>query len=376
MGFFQRIYDGYASLKADFKEVSTIKTIFTIKQGVTILMLFFIFLTTLFFNVYIYYGEYISAISTFISTLITIFLMVFYYNSPSYTKILISWFYVFILILCVVLTMLYGWDSGAGLYLINLMSFNYFLSVSSKKKVVLIAACEIIFFGVFFYSCLEYFPNGITPASQNFIYAIYLLICSSIIFGTIICVGIYALIVSNSIKRLELENESLANNAKYDYLTGLLNRHEMESLITLENLQKRGVNSFALIIGDVDHFKKVNDAYTHACGDLVLQKVSKSLLKSFRVSDKVCRWGGEEFMVFCENVTFDHANILLERTRKSIVAQKIYYEDKLIRVSMTFGAVFCDDMSNYNKTELIKQADMLLLMGKNMGRNRVVLQRV
>lgn len=362
-------------LWSDLMQMIASRQIYTIKNGVTIFVSFFCVLILLFDITYFIFGEYISAgVSTF-SLLLTVYLMLYLYRSPSFSKILISWFYAYIVILIIVMNLLYGWQSGGGLYLIILMSFNYFLSINNKLRVILLAFAEIIFFVPFLYLTLTYLPNGFLSGTELFVSVLYVLVCGSIITGMILCVGLYSVVVSNSIKRLEGENEELANRARYDYLTGLLNRHTMEELIQLENLQKRDVNSFALIIGDVDHFKKVNDTYTHACGDMVLKQVAKSLAKTFRAADKVCRWGGEEFMVFCENVTFEHANILLERTRKNISAQTLEYNNHKISVSMTFGAVFCNSLEGYNKAALIKQADMLMFKGKNAGRNRVVMQR-
>lgn len=363
------------SLVSELSHIISTNKLFSIKQGVTVFMLFFSFLIFLFVALYLKFGEYDSFIFSFVSFLITIYLIISKYNSPSYAKILISWFYVFIFSLSVVLTLLFGWQSGGALFVITLMSFNYFLSINNKARVIIIAAIEVLFYIPFFYLSFEYLPNGLYSPSNAFLTCLFLLICFSNFSGLILCVFLYSCIVSNSIKKLESENEDLANRAKYDYLTGLLNRRTIEELIALENLQKRGVNSFALIIGDVDHFKQINDNYTHDCGDLVLKQIAKNLLKTFRVSDKVCRWGGEEFMVFCENVTFEHAHILLERTRKNILSQKIVYEDELVQVSITFGAVFCDDLSKYNKAELIKQADLLLYEGKKQGRNRVIFKR-
>lgn len=371
----EQIFENFTALKADLAYILTERKLFSIKQGVTIFMLFFAFLIALFCATYTIFGWYDSAAISFICLIATFYLMLSKYKSTNYARTMVGWFCIFIMGLSIVLTLLFGWRSGGAVFVITMMSFNYFLSLNNKSKVALMAAAEIILFVPFFYFCLNYLPFGFYNPSQDFIATIFLLVCFSNFSGLLLCVFLYSHIVSNSIKRLENENEELANRAKYDYLTGLINRRSIEELIAIENLQKRGVNSFALIIGDVDHFKQINDTYTHQCGDLVLKKVAKSLLKTFRDSDLVCRWGGEEFMVFCENVTFEHAHILLERTRKNILAQRVVYEDEPVQVSITFGAVFCDDLSKYNKTELIKQADNLLYEGKRMGRNMVILKR-
>lgn len=357
------------NLLKDFK-------LFTIKQGVTIFALMFISMLMMFVAFYIYFKQYGILIHTLISLFITIYLLVTKYTSPSYSKIIVCWFYCHMLNAIITITLLYGWDSGAGLYIIIIMSFNYFLTINNKRRVIMLVAAEMLFFMPFFYIQIQYFPHTYSEQERFFIDMLYILVCTSIIIGLVVCVSLYSIIVSNSIKKLESENEELSNKAKYDYLTKLLNRHTMESLITLENLQKRGVQSFALIIGDVDHFKKINDTYTHQVGDFVLKQVANNLKKSFREIDKVCRWGGEEFLVFCENITFDHISILLERTRKKIDSQQIIHEEYNIKVSMTFGAVFCNSLDNYNKASLIKQADKLLIKGKNSGRNRVIIQKV
>ena len=156
-----------------------------------------------------------------------------------------------------------------------------------------------------------------------------------------------------------------------DVLTKINNRRCGEKLLnkTIAESVNKGTN-FALAIGDIDWFKKVNDNYGHECGDFVLQKVAGILKKSVEGKGYVARWGGEEFLVVFNNSTLDTAYRILHSIADEIRNTKIFYENKEINITMTFGIV--EGNSEVKEYDIIREADKKLYSGKNAGRDRIV----
>ena len=209
--------------------------------------------------------------------------------------------------------------------------------------------------------------------SINIFYAMAALCAFSLMFFS----EIFALL-----KKLSEKNDELEYIAEHDALTGLLNRHALWSFF--DKLYKSG-DSFCVIMGDIDDFKKVNDTYGHECGDLVLKSVAKIILDEVREGDIAVRWGGEEMLMMLRGKKSD----ILERTEKirhQISELNIVHENSHVKVSMTFGvADFSELEAQSNQSEagkpvhistnmdmLISIADKRLYDGKNSGKNKVI----
>ena len=123
---------------------------------------------------------------------------------------------------------------------------------------------------------------------------------------------------------------------------------------------------------NIDHFKKVNDTYGHAAGDLVIQKVSDVIRKSLRTTDIAGRYGGEEFAILLLDTTADQAQYLAERVRRKIEQLDIMYNQQLIKVTMSFGLVE-RDVTIQSCLQWIETADKALYQSKQNGRNQVTL---
>ncbi len=156
-----------------------------------------------------------------------------------------------------------------------------------------------------------------------------------------------------------------------DALTHLNNRHFGEK--RLEAIRKDAPNKgacFALAIGDIDFFKRINDHYGHDCGDLVLQNIAAVLKNNMVNKGFVIRWGGEEFLLAFENsnaqLATKHLEMLLDEVRASFVS----YGEEKVQVTMTFGVVEGNGTSDLD--EMFKAADELLYSGKQQGRNRIM----
>ena len=129
---------------------------------------------------------------------------------------------------------------------------------------------------------------------------------------------------------------------------------------------------------DIDFFKKVNDTYGHAVGDLVLKTVAKTIKKGLREYDIPSRYGGEEFAILLPNTTLDEASMVAERLRKQVEKKKINIEDynidgvSEISVSISLGVSRYDEKTMKDSEDLYKKADTGLYQAKESGRNRAV----
>lgn len=175
--------------------------------------------------------------------------------------------------------------------------------------------------------------------------------------------------VSN--RKLGLANSQLNRMATTDELTGLTNRREaLRFLSELWSTAERHPEPLACAILDLDHFKRVNDTFGHAAGDLVLKKVSQTLQTTSRRGERVCRFGGEEFLIIFPHSSAEEAAVGAERMRDKIEATVIQHHEISIRVTASIGiAERAPSMESAD--ELLCAADTMLYEAKRSGRNRV-----
>jgi diguanylate cyclase (GGDEF)-like protein len=163
--------------------------------------------------------------------------------------------------------------------------------------------------------------------------------------------------------------ENLEKEAKNDGLTGLLNRKTF--CLQFANLLSRldGRYPCAVIMLDIDHFKKVNDTYGHPAGDEVLRKVSSVIRKTIRKVDMAGRYGGEEFVIYLHSTDQAHAGIIAERLRL-IIRQTVFVFDKReVGVTASLG-IACYPGDGKTAEELLRNADIALYRSKQGGRDR------
>lgn len=157
-----------------------------------------------------------------------------------------------------------------------------------------------------------------------------------------------------------------------DELTQLPNRRSFESNLDKEFLRaKRYNNKLTLVMFDIDFFKQVNDTYGHQCGDYVLRQVANAALQTFRKTDTVFRFGGEEFIVILTETDKEQSIIPIERFRKTIDALFLQYHNQDIHITVSIGACELTDTIQ-TKEQLIEKTDMALYEAKNSGRNKTV----
>lgn len=164
--------------------------------------------------------------------------------------------------------------------------------------------------------------------------------------------------------------KALQNLVEQDILTGLYNRRSGENLLrrTSEKYRGEGI-PFCVALGDIDHFKRVNDTYGHECGDVALIEISARVKEHMKGKGFAARWGGEELLVVYENMQLEEAAGCMEELREDICTRPIVYGDTALNITMTFGIT----EGNAGKIEhMIRDADEKLYEGKNSGRNRIV----
>ncbi len=168
---------------------------------------------------------------------------------------------------------------------------------------------------------------------------------------------------------LECElSESEVRNV-IDPLTGALNRYGGEdTFVNLVSRYKAYNEKFALVMLDIDHFKQVNDTHGHDVGDEVLVSLSSLILHSIRSSDKLVRFGGEEFFIFLSNVDTTIAVKIAEKFRQSIEEKR--HSSKELTITASFGVVSYSENETFESLQ--KRADDFLYRAKDEGRNRVI----
>ncbi|GAB6098473.1 hypothetical protein JCM16358_03520 [Halanaerocella petrolearia] len=178
--------------------------------------------------------------------------------------------------------------------------------------------------------------------------------------------------VKNRTKKLEELNNELKELAIRDGLTGLYNHTEIKKHLakTFQQAKNEDANFSCLMI-DIDHFKQLNDNFSHQFGDKVLKRVANAITEITRRKDTVGRYGGEEFTVLLKEVNYKQTYTIAERIRKNIKRQLFTVNKQRVTVTVSIG------ISTYNENlnspdEVLKVADQALYQAKNKGRNQVM----
>ncbi|MFN9176718.1 MAG: GGDEF domain-containing protein [Synechocystis sp.] len=172
-------------------------------------------------------------------------------------------------------------------------------------------------------------------------------------------------------KDLKMAYQQLEQLAMLDPLTGVANRRALADCAETEfKRADRYGDVFAVMMIDLDHFKKVNDTYGHQTGDECLKLIAHTLQANLRDVDHVGRFGGEEFMVILPETNLDQALVLGERLRHQVVHLCPKINQQVVNLSISIS------VSVYHKAdksvqEILQRADTALYQAKSGGRNRV-----
>jgi diguanylate cyclase (GGDEF)-like protein/putative nucleotidyltransferase with HDIG domain len=220
-----------------------------------------------------------------------------------------------------------------------------------------VAFAQIVFAMVAFGVALEAQPH--TPA--------HVLELWLVTFGTLLVAGV---LITALRRRIEEMVHGLASAARTDVLTGLLNRRGFEEAFELElERARRGGHKLSVLVGDLDHFKHVNDRFGHHVGDLALGRVSGILERRKRRIDTVARLGGEEFALIVPDADDHAAYMLAERLRTSL---RQAFADEPVPITISFGVASFPSHGETYET-LLGAGDDALYAAKELGRDRTVI---
>lgn len=175
---------------------------------------------------------------------------------------------------------------------------------------------------------------------------------------------------SQLLEQLRVQTQALEKQTREDSLTGLNNRRYLDFLLAQEFERTKRYNSaLSVAIADIDHFKRVNDNFSHQIGDEVLKQVAVIFKQNSRVIDTISRYGGEEFVFFFPETPLQKAILACEKIRKSIETFNWKAIHKNLHVTISIGIT--SDISVQSHEKMISLADNKLYEAKQKGRNQI-----
>lgn len=156
-----------------------------------------------------------------------------------------------------------------------------------------------------------------------------------------------------------------------DGLTQIHNKRYLFEALEREIIRgRRHERELAILMFDIDHFKRINDVHGHLAGDFVLKELARIVQSRIRRDEVFARYGGEEFAIILPETSLEGALALAETLRQKVAEHLFVFQADSIRVTISIGAALLTD-TDRAATELIKRADEGLYAAKNSGRNRV-----
>ncbi|MDX3773172.1 diguanylate cyclase [Chromatiaceae bacterium AAb-1] len=177
---------------------------------------------------------------------------------------------------------------------------------------------------------------------------------------------------SELVERLRVQSEAFERQARLDGLTGLANRRAFDEALQHEYLRaSRSQQPLSLALLDIDHFKLVNDNWSHTIGDEVLKCVAREIKLHCRQTDTVARWGGEEFAILLPETSLAQAAEMSERLREAIAAIDCTAVACQLKVTVSIGVA--EHTGTLHTRQLLSKADEALYKAKQAGRDQVML---
>lgn len=281
-----------------------------------------------------------------------------------------------ILLHSVLASLLVGWDWGFMTYTMGLVPLSFYIAYTVpyfKQNFRIPLIYSAIVFVCFFFVREYYVYEGSIleiAVTEAFVDRVYLFnIILTFCFLWVVAL-LFSLEVYYMQHHLESENTSLEQLANYDPLTKLMNRRSMDIYLkdAIEKAEQKD-EMFCIIMTDIDDFKKINDTYGHAAGDIVLEEISGIILENVRDEDCVCRWGGEEILILIRSAQDTAANVA-QRICKDIAASRIDIGDVKMAITMTLGVT--QYRENDTADTIVERADRSMYRGKKNGKNQVV----
>lgn len=256
-----------------------------------------------------------------------------------------------------------GWRYGFSLYGLMIIPVTYYLSSQhdgiahpAMGSGVLTAVDVLLMAGTVWYSHAH--GDAGSGWEAAIIFSLNLFLCAAALAS-------YAKQFLVDVKSAERQ---LLYEAKYDSLTGLRNRHDIRG--DVEKIEKSR-ESYCVVLGDIDDFKKINDTYGHHFGDIVLENIGGVFRTGISKDDIACRWGGEEFLLILR-ARIDITMNIVERIQKQIARLNLEAEGQQVKIHMTFGVARKGEAAGFDT--LAALADERMYQGKRNGKNQIVMK--
>ena len=179
-------------------------------------------------------------------------------------------------------------------------------------------------------------------------------------------------LLQHQIEEIHGLQHQLREQASRDPLTGLYNRRHLDSVLERELFSRRQHESLCMLLIDIDHFKRINDAFGHQAGDRILAKLATILTGHSRPRDVICRYGGEEFLVLMPGMAVELARQRAESIRQAFAETSISFEGERLQATLSIGLSATPEHAE-SVSGLIRCADQALYQAKAGGRNRTVI---
>ena len=170
-------------------------------------------------------------------------------------------------------------------------------------------------------------------------------------------------------KKLETEKQQFETLSTTDVLTGVMNRAGVQQFLQRLFESNFSRNQMGVMLFDIDHFKKINDSLGHDAGDIVLSDIARIINEQVRQTDIFGRWGGEEFILICSQISEERLIALAEKLRETIEHHSLNIEGQCVKVTVSIGTTKVNPKETFEA--VFKRADKALYTAKNNGRNRV-----
>lgn len=192
-----------------------------------------------------------------------------------------------------------------------------------------------------------------------------------VLIGFPVALG-FLMFTRSIVSALRAREAQVRELSRRDALTGVWNRGYLNELLAREiALAQRSGQPLAMVVADLDLFKRINDEHGHTAGDKALVQAAQSLAASIREIDHLGRYGGEEFILLLPNCDQESARLTAERCRKALTARPVDIGSAQLALSGSFGVAAISG-SDIDGEELFRRADHALYQAKEAGRNRVV----
>ena len=242
--------------------------------------------------------------------------------------------------------------------------------VASPRQMRWVSAYAVVLFAVAMVAMTVWRP-AVYPWAVELGH--FLLLATMVPGVSLVAARLCRIRVRSRLQRAELAQalSRLREHTTRDELTGLINRRHMQEVMEQEHQRCiRSGQTFCLAMLDIDHFKPVNEAHGYAVGDAVMRAVAQEALLHVRVSDMLCRWGGDDFVLMMSDTRAPLARGGLERLHQKVAALRILHGSMAVNVTLSGG--LAEHHAGETVLQTLERAERALLDSKAQGRSRIV----